>query len=450
MTEPTITCPSCSTEIKLTKSLAAPLIRATREEYEAKIARKDVELSKRETELKQQFDAVEQARQSIDQQVLERLQAGRAVIAAEEARKAKAAAVADLQSKAKEITDLQELLAQRDEKLGEAQKEQAALLRKQRELDDAKRELDLTIEKRIQESLAEIRQKAKAEAEESLRLKVVEKEQQIASMQRQIEDLKRKAEQGSQQLQGEVLELELEATLRAHFPLDSIEPVGKGDFGGDVLQRVVGSAGQAYGAILWETKRTKNWTDGWLGKLRADQRAGGAELAILVSKALPKEVDTFGYVDGIWVTDSPFIVPLAIALRQSLIEIAGAKQAQVGQATKMELVYQYLTGPKFRHRVEAIVEKFSDMQADLDRERKTMTQLWAKRDAQIQAVVELTVGMYGDLQGIAGKAFQEIEGLAIPLVEACPVVRAEKFAITASYERAIHSAPDPAGAKSIR
>jgi hypothetical protein len=450
MTEPTITCPSCSTEIKLTESLAAPLIRATREEYEAKIARKDVELSKRETELKQQFDAVEQARQSIDQQVLEKLQAGRTLIAAEEARKAKAAAVADLQSKAKEITDLQELLAQRDEKLGEAQKEQAALLRKQRELDDAKRELDLTVEKRVQESLTEIRQKAKVEAEESLRLKVAEKEQQIASMQRQIEELKRKAEQGSQQLQGEVLELELEATLRAHFPLDAIEPVGKGEFGGDVLQRVVGPAGQACGAILWETKRTKNWTDGWLAKLRADQRAGGAELAILVSKALPKGVDTFGYVDGIWVTDFPFVVPLAIALRQSLIEVAAARKAKEGQATKMQLVYQYMTGPKFRHRVEAIVEKFSDMQADLDRERKTMTRLWAKREAPIQGVVESTVGMYGDLQGIAGKAFQEIEGLGIPLFEACPVVRGETFAITASYEPAIHSPPYPAGADSIR
>jgi hypothetical protein len=142
--------------------------------------------------------------------------------------------------------------------------------------------------------------------------KVAEKEQQIASMQRQIDELKRKAEQGSQQLQGEVLELQLEATLRTHFPLDAVDPVGKGEFGGDILQHVVGPAGQACGAILWETKRTKNWTDGWLAKLRADQRAGGAELAILVSKALPKEVDTFGYVDGIWVTDSAFVVPLPL------------------------------------------------------------------------------------------------------------------------------------------
>jgi hypothetical protein len=237
-------------------------------------------------------------------------------------------------------------------------------------------------------------------------------------MQRQIEDLKRKAEQGSQQLQGEVLELELETTLRTHFAIDGIEPVGKGEFGGDVLQRVVGPTGQACGYILWETKRTKNWADGWLAKLRADQRSAGADLAIIVSKALPKGIDTFGFIEGVWITDVSCVVPLAIALRQSLIEIAGARQIQAGQASKMELVYQYLTGPKFRHRVEAIVEKFSDMRADLDRERKAMTRLWAKRESQIQCVIESTVGMYGDLQGIAGKAFEEIEGLALPLLAA--------------------------------
>src|SRR5262249_55053237 len=156
----------------------------------------------------------------------------------------------------------------------------------------------------------------------------------------------------------------------------------------DALQRVVGPLGQACGTIFWETKRTKNWSDGWLAKARADQRAAGAELAVIVSKSLPKGVDTFDYVDGVWVTSVACFVPLAIVLRQSLIEITGARQVQSGQATKMELVYQYLTGPKFRHRVEAIVEKFSDMQADLDRERKVTMRLWAKREAQIQGVIE--------------------------------------------------------------
>ncbi|UPJ49635.1 DUF2130 domain-containing protein [Bradyrhizobium sp. 200] len=417
MTEPTITCPSCSTEIKLTESLAAPLVRATREEYQAKLSRKEADVAKREAALRTELGQIEEARRSIEDQVAEKLKAARTAIAAEEAKRAQVAAAADLESKSREVADLQALLGQRDAKLQEAQKAQAELLRKQRELDDAKRELDLTVEKRVQESVNEIRLKAKTEAEEGLKLKVAEKEHQIASMQRQIDDLKRRAEQGSQQLQGEVLELQLEATLRSHFPWDTIEPVCKGEFGGDVTQRVHGTLGQACGSILWETKRTKNWTDGWLAKLRADQRASGAEIAILVSSALPKEIETFGSIDGIWITDVQFAIPLAVALRQSLIEISCVRHAQEGQETKMQLVYQYLTGPKFKHRVEAIVEKFSDMQADLDRERKSMMRLWAKREAQIHGVIESTVGMYGDLQGIAGKALQEIEGLQVPLLE---------------------------------
>ncbi len=301
--------------------------------------------------------------------------------------------------------------------MAEAQKAQADLLKKQRELDDAKRELDLTVEKRVQASVAEVREKAKKEAEDNLKLKVSEKEEQIASMQRQIEELRRKAEQGSQQLQGEVMELELESTLRSKFPFDSIEPVAKGEFGGDVIQRVVSPMGLLCGAILWESKRTKNWSDAWLAKLRGDQRTAKAEISVLISQALPKDIESFSHVDGVWVTAPQYALPLVMALRQTLIEVANSKQSQEGQQTKMELVYGYLTGPRFRHRVEAIVEKFSDMQADLDREKKAMTRLWAKREAQIQGVIESTVGMYGDLQGIAGRALEEIEGLEVPLIE---------------------------------
>lgn len=193
--------------------------------------------------------------------------------------------------------------------------------------------------------------------------------------------------------------------------------MAKGEFGGDVLHRVMTAGGQACGGMLWETKRTKNWSDSWLTKLRADQRAAGAAIAVLVTTALPKEIQSLGFVDEVWVTDFASAVPLAIALRRSLIDIAAAQQVREGQETKMALVYQYLTGTSFRHRVEAIVEKFSEMRADLDRERKTMTRLWAKREAQSHGVVDSTIGMYGDLQGIAGKALQEIEGLDLPLLE---------------------------------
>jgi hypothetical protein len=239
----------------------------------------------------------------------------------------------------------------------------------------------------------------------------MEKDQTITAMQRQIEELKRRAEQGSQQLQGEVLELELEALLTAKFPRDTIRPVPKGEFGGDVLQRVVGPANQVCGTILWESKRTKNWSDGWLPKLREDQRAAKAEIAIIVSQALPKDVETFGLVDGVWVADPKVALAVAMSLRQTLIEVAGVRQASEGQQTKMEMVYSYLTGPRFRQRVQALVEAFSSMKEDLDREKKAITRQWAKREEQIDRVMQATVGMYGDLQGIAGRTLQEIEGL---------------------------------------
>ncbi len=411
MTEPTITCPSCSIEIKLTESLAAPLLLATRKELEEKIAAKDADVAKREEALKAQQKTLEEARAAIDEQVSTKLRAERSNIAADEARKAKLALSDDIEAKAKELAELQQVLVDRNAKLAEAQKAQADLLKKERELDDAKRELDLTVERRISESVETVRQKARVEAEEGMSMRVAEKEKTIADMQRQIEDLRRKAEQGSQQLQGEVLELALESVLRARFPLDSIEPVGKGEFGGDVLQRVINPFGLACGSILWEFKRTKNWSDGWLTKLRGDQRAAKAELAIIVSNALPKGVETFDLVDGVWVTEPRCIVPLVIALRQSLMEVSNARNARDGQESKMELVYSYLTGPKFRHRVEAVVEKFNDMQDDLNKERKFMQRAWAKREAQIQGVIESTVGMVGDLQGIAGNAIQKIDGL---------------------------------------
>ena len=417
MTEPTITCPNCGTEIKLTESLAAPLIKATRKQFEEKIAEKEVDVAKREGEIRAQQKSLEDAQKAIDEQVAVKLKSELGVVAKEEARKAKLAVAADLEAKVKDVADLQEILKKRDQKLAEAQKAQADVLVKQRELDDEKRELDLTIEKRVQASVEEVRSKAKKEAEDELKLKVSEKEEQIASMQRRIEELKQKAEQGSQQLQGEVMELELENTLRTKFPFDSIEPVAKGEFGGDVVQRVVSPSGLACGSILWESKRTKNWSDAWLAKLRGDQRAAKAEICLLVSQALPKDVESFEQIDGVWIAGPKYALPLAVALRQSLIEVASSKLSQEGQQTKTELVYEYLTGPRFRHRIEAIVEKFSDMQDDLNKEKKAMTRLWAKRDAQIQGVIESTVGMYGDLQGIAGRALKEIEGLDTPLLE---------------------------------
>jgi hypothetical protein len=276
MTEPTLTCPTCQTEIKLTESLAAPLIADTRRRYETQLAQKEADVAAREAAVREQRGELAAARQAIDAEVAARLDRERGKIAAAEAQKARRLVSTDLEARANEIADLNQVLRQRDAKLAEAQQAQADVVRNQRDPDDARREIDLTIENRVQAELTTVRDRAKQETEAALTLRVREKEEQIASMQRQIEDLKRKAEQGSQQLRGEVQELALEALLRQRFARDLIEPVPKGEFGGDLIQRVVGPAGQVVGSILWEAKRTKNWSDGWLGKLRDDQRAAKA------------------------------------------------------------------------------------------------------------------------------------------------------------------------------
>ncbi len=203
------------------------------------------------------------------------------------------------------------------------------------------------------------------------------------------------AEQGSQQSQGEVLELELEELLRGRFPTDSIDPIGKGELGADVMQQVNGAIGQPAGIILWETKRTKAWSDGWLAKLRDDQRRSSADVALIISQALPKHVEQFDLIDGVWVAHPRCALPVAVALRQCLIDLSSSRLVQQGQQTKMEQVYHYLTGAKFRQRVDAVIEKFNDMRDDLDKERKFMGRQWAKRETQILSVLDSTVGMVG-------------------------------------------------------
>lgn len=422
MTEPTLICPNCKTEIKLTENLAAPLLADTRRHYEKRIEQKDKDIAERERFVRDKEKLLADEKKLVDEEIAskvrEQLKSDRTKIAAEEAKKAMLAAAGEIEQKDKQVAELEAVLKQRSAKLEEAQKSQADFLKKQRVLEDKERELELTVEKRIQESLDATREQAKKEAEEILQLKVKEKEQTIASMQKTIEELKRKSEQGSQQLQGEVQELELETLLSGKFPRDSIEPVPKGEHGGDILHRVNGSLGHLCGTILWESKRTKSWSDGWLAKLRDDQRMAKAEVAVIVSQVLPKGVETFELIDGVWIAHPRVILPLAVVLRQMLIDVTLAKKSTEGQQTKMEMVYHYLTGPQFRQRVQAIVETFSSMKEDIEKEKAVISKQWAKREKQIERVMQSTVGMYGDLQGIAGKTLQEIEGLEMKALDA--------------------------------
>lgn len=417
MSEPQIVCPKCRTAIRLTDSLAETLLARTRKQFEQRLAQQEAGFAKREAELRKQKETLARAKKAIDEAVEKKLQSARMSIARAEAQKARRTLAADIEQRDRELKELQQHLAINNAKLTEAQQAQAAVLRKARELDDARRELELSVERRVQDALATIRNQAEMDAEARLKAKVIEKDIQITGMRHTIEDLRRKASQGSQQLQGEAVELEIESLLRQQFSHDLIEPVPTGRTGGDILQHVRNPSGQSCGTILWEIKDTKTWSDRWLTKLRDNRRAAKAEIGLLTSCALPKGIETFGIVDGIWVAHRQFAIPLVVALRQSLIEIAVLRRTTEGRQTKMESIYQYLTGARFRERIEAIVETFTDMQADLEKERKAMIRLWAKREQQLHTVISSSAGLYGDLQGIAGQAVPEIERLGFLQIE---------------------------------
>ena len=374
MADLTIQCPKCSNEIELTEQLAGPMLSDLRRTFDEELTRREAQAAK--------ALAAAQAQ-------------------AKDAAKAEAAA---------EQVALQDRLKEQDEKLRAAQAAQAAALRREQELKDKEAELELTVQKMIASERDALAEKLSKDAEEKAALKVAEQAQMIEGMKRQIEALKQRSEQGSMQTQGEAAEMVLEETLAQAFPMDGFTPVAKGVGGADVQQDVMASQGRA-GSILWESKRTKNWTAGWLAKLRDDQRASGCEVAVITSVALPEGIDSFGLVDGIWVCAPRYAVPLATSLRQGLIEVAGAKGRAMGQETKMELVYEYLTGTQFKQRIDAIVEKFEDMQDNLRKERVFMERSWSQRAKNIDLVIASTVGMHGDLQGIAGRAMPEIESV---------------------------------------
>jgi len=411
-----IMCPRCGESIELTEALARPLIDAARTTFEATAREREEKVARREREVLAKLGAVEQARAGVEQEVEGRLARERQAMEAALKKQAQQQCADEVLRAKQELAAKDAVLADREKKLAEAGRSELLLRQERQRLLEEREQFELLKQRAIDEERARIREGAMKDASEQYRLKAAEKDKLIADMQRRVEELQHKVEQGSQQLQGEVHELDLESLLKSKFPRDLIEPVPKGQFGGDVLQRVVSETGLTCGVLIWECKRTRNWSDSWLAKLRADQRTAKADVAVILTTTLPKGVEAFDRLEDVWVTGSKAVVPLALALRQSLIEVAGARQAGEGQQTKMEVVYQYLVGPRFKQRVSAIVEAFSSMQEDLDKEKKALTRQWAKREEQIERVMQATLGMYGDLQGIAGKSLPEIEGLEFPML----------------------------------
>ena len=413
-----IVCPQCQKRFEIGQGITRQTIERYEQDFTSALEERSVELRKdieKETErkLERTYKAnVDNLKEELTekQKALDEAKANSEQIRQE----TKTKVLAEAES---EKRMLQQELSEKEDKLKHFQEQEMALRQEKKKLEESRRDLELELQRKLDEETKKIEEHIRTTEGERFKLKEAEYQKRIEDAQNANEELRRKLQQGSQQLQGEVQELELENLLRIKFPFDSIEPVAKGEFGGDVLQRVVSQGGNASGSILWESKRTKNWSDGWLTKLREDQRTAKADIAVLVSQVLPKGVESFDVIDGVWVTTPRAALPVATALRHTLIQVNMARQISEGQQTKTEMVYEYLTGPRFRQRVEAIVEAFSSMQDDLDKERKVIMKQWAKREEQISRVIGATTGMYGDLQGIAGKSLQEIDGLEFKALE---------------------------------
>lgn len=411
MPQDSIKCPQCSTQIPLSEALSHDIEERAREQYAQQLKQDkkvfEESLKAREAELEIEIRKVRQKAEKEAEQIREELKAQQKKIEA----KLKAEA---LESVNAELSDLKDQVESSRVKLKTAQENEIAFRKKQRELEEKEASLQLELERKLDEQKKQLEDQLFARFEEQHKLKDLEKDKRLADAMKQVEDLKRKMEQGSQQTQGEVLEVELEEQLKREFSFDLIEAVGKGIRGGDIIQTVKTQSGKTCGKIIWETKRTKSWSDGWIQKVKDDQREAKADLAVIVSEALPTGFHHFRQIKGVWVTDIPSALSLALALRVVLINVATAKEIEAGKDDKKDLIYRYVTGPEFKNRVTAIVDGFQTMKDELEAEKRAMTKIWGKREKQIDRIISNTAGMYGDLEGLGGNAIQNIKSLELP------------------------------------
>jgi len=291
-----------------------------------------------------------------------------------------------------------------------AKANEKAALEARIKLEKEKEDLELTYMRKYQEDLA----KARIEVMAKQDLVLKQKEQTIDGLKKQIEELQRKAELGSQQAQGEALEATLQERLERLFPMDAVEPVPTGTRGADVLQRVNARMGRCCGTIIWESKETKAWAGDWIAKLKKNQRDAGAELAVIASTALPEGVEGFQLMDGVWVTSWPLAMQLASALRFALMELDRTKMSMENQSGKMEMLYGYLVSPQFRNRIQDIVEAFAEMDNEIEKEKRAMARIWTRRSKLIERVKYGTITMYGELEGIMGSEIPALPALEMP------------------------------------
>ncbi|OGG04984.1 hypothetical protein A2Z33_06865 [Candidatus Gottesmanbacteria bacterium RBG_16_52_11] len=368
-----IRCPHCGLEVEVTEALAAQIEKQLMHAVTEKHARE-----------------IEEIRKSTESKMRKQL----------------------LEESAKEIAGLEKQLEEKNRKVGEMRDQELALREAKRKLEDREKELKLEVARTIDAEKKKLEEAVLKQAAEEHRLRDMEKDKLIRDLQQSLEDARRKAHQGSQQLQGEVQELDLEETLRNAFPMDIIEPVEKGIRGADLRQIVRTPRGSICGVILWEAKRTKLWSDDWLVKLKDDLRHAKANIPIIVSAQLPQEaVSGFGFKNGVYVVSFALAVPVAEVFRQKLTEIAREKFISANRGTKGEELYAYITSHQFRQQVESLVEVYQDIHSQIQKERAALEKIWKSRESQVVRLMHATAGMIGSMEGLVGQSFLQIKGL---------------------------------------
>jgi len=403
-----ITCPKCGEAFPLDETLAGPmiaqvraeaanLVEASKREAEAKLK----ELSLKETAMSSKEKELAEREASIKNAVNQAIAAERLLIAQTERENVRKELAPEIEAEKKRASDLAE-------RLETSQKAELALRQQRDELEQRAKALDLEVARKVDDQRRAIQEQAAKDADEKAKLRLAEKDKTIADMQLKLEEAQRKATQGSQQMQGEVLELDFEATLRQFFPQDTIESVKAGARGGDVLQRVLGEMGKAVGTIFWEIKRTQNWGGDWAAKAKQDALNAKAELAIIVSDILPKGIQDFGLYEGVWTVRPSHAVVLGVALRHGIITTADARQGAIGKESKMERLYAYMIGNEFRAILEGIALPFRELHDELAAEKRTTQARWRRQERRIERVLSSVASLQGDLQGIAGSEMPQL------------------------------------------
>ncbi|MDQ3239432.1 MAG: DUF2130 domain-containing protein [bacterium] len=402
-----IVCPDCGKNIQITQALVAQVTVGLKEEMVLKHEEEKSLLKKQfneEAENQRKTLDIERERLSADA----KLQISEKLKMAESEIKKKIEQESELRQR-----DIEGRLKDADEGRKKDQETLIALMKQLREKDEREHQLRIESEQKLSEEIKQAFLKAQKSASDQYEMQIKERDKMNDDLRRKIEELQMKATESSVQIRGEIQELEMEQMLRELFPMDYIEPIGKGKFGADISQKVRDQYGRLCGVILWESKHTKQFQSEWLPKLREDLRTYKGNIAVLATQTLPEYIETFGMKDGVWITGYECLPGLATALRHQLIYVAYERSAASGKGEKMEMLYNYLIGHEFKQKIEAIVEVFTTMREDLEKEKIVMERVWKKRDMQLARLAVNTSRMYGEMQGLVGSSLGEISGLEL-------------------------------------